>query len=133
MAQFKTAIPPDQKTIRRLEQGRYTATDVRWEKVLDLSGADNQSLIAFGFHGWENQQARVFFSLRLQEELIVALSHARSTTIVGVSSLRGRFRHQQRQEWLVPRSSRLEGVASGGKCGSRHGGLPDVLGSGGHG
>ena len=98
MAQFKTAIPPVQKTIRKLEQGRYTATDVRWGKVLDLSGADNRSLIAFGFHGLENQQVRVFFcffvSPRLQEELIVALIYARSTTIVGVSSLRGRFCHQ---------------------------------------
>ena len=63
MAQFKTAIPPVQKTIRKLEQGRYTATDVRWGKVLDLSGADNRSLIAFGFHGLENQQASVFLFL----------------------------------------------------------------------
>ncbi|KAI0263566.1 hypothetical protein BC834DRAFT_786051, partial [Gloeopeniophorella convolvens] len=38
------------------EQGLYTVTDVRWGMALDLSGADSRSLIAFGAHGWENQQ-----------------------------------------------------------------------------
>jgi hypothetical protein len=44
--------------VRKFEQGRYIMTDARSGMVLDLSGADNRSLIAFGFHGWENQQAR---------------------------------------------------------------------------
>ncbi|KAH9032226.1 hypothetical protein EDB85DRAFT_1827446, partial [Lactarius pseudohatsudake] len=39
-----------------LEPGLYTVTDVRWGMALDLSGADNRSVIAFGSHGWENQQ-----------------------------------------------------------------------------
>jgi hypothetical protein len=74
-----------------------------------------------------------FLTPRLQEVLIVAPIHDRPTTVVGVSSLRCRFRHQQRQEWLVPPSSRLEGAASGGKRGSHHWRLSDVLGIGGHG
>jgi len=41
---------------RRFEQGRYIVTDARSGLALDLSGADNRSLIAFGLHGWENQQ-----------------------------------------------------------------------------
>ncbi|KAN0103699.1 hypothetical protein V8E52_011724 [Russula decolorans] len=56
MAQSQTPIPPAQKTMRKFEQGRYTATDVRWGMTLDLSGADNRSLIAYGSHGRENQQ-----------------------------------------------------------------------------
>jgi hypothetical protein len=67
MAQSQTPIPPAQKTMRKFEQGRYTATDVRWGMTLDLSGADNRSLIAFGYHGRENQQARAsrsFLSFR---------------------------------------------------------------------
>jgi hypothetical protein len=144
MAQSKTSIPPIQKTMRKLEQGHYTATDVRWGMALDLSGADNRSLIAYGFHGLENQQARAFGSSRLQEELIVAEIRCSTPlqprvhvhcTVVGVPSLRCRFRHLQRQErrWLVSRYSGLEGTASRRKRGSRHGGLPDVLGIGGHG
>jgi hypothetical protein len=63
MAQSKTAISPVQKTIQKLEQGRYTATDLRWGMTLDLSGADDRSLIAYGIHGKENQQARAFWFL----------------------------------------------------------------------
>ena len=131
MAQSKTAI-------RKPEQGRYTATDVRGGKALDLSGEDNRTLIAYVHGQWTGEPAGEsflvsFLSPRLQEELVVALIHDPSTTAVGVSSLRCRFRHQQRQEWLVPRSSRLEGAASGGKYRSRHEGLPDMLGIGGHG
>jgi hypothetical protein len=68
--------------MRKFEQGRYTATDVRWGMTLDLSGMDSRSLIAYGFHGQENQQARAsrsfFLSLRrsaatVQEKLIIAL------------------------------------------------------------
>jgi hypothetical protein len=62
--------------MRKFEQGRYTATDVRWGMSLDLSGVDYRSLIAYGFHGRENQQARVsrsFFSAAtVQEKLISA-------------------------------------------------------------
>jgi hypothetical protein len=67
MSQSQSPIPPVQKTMGKLEQGRYTATDVRWGMTLDLSGVDNRSLIAYGFHGQENQQARAsrsFFSSR---------------------------------------------------------------------
>jgi len=42
--------------MQKLEQGRYTATDVRRGMALDLSGGDHRSLIAYGFHGQENQQ-----------------------------------------------------------------------------
>ena len=31
--------------MRKFEQGHYTATDVRWEMTLDLSSADNQSVV----------------------------------------------------------------------------------------
>jgi len=41
---------------RGFEQGRYIAMDVRSGMVLDLSGGDNLSLIAYRFHGSENQQ-----------------------------------------------------------------------------
>ena len=58
VTQSQTPILPAQKTMRKFEQGRYTATDVRWGMTLDLSGADSRSLIAFEFHGRENQQAR---------------------------------------------------------------------------
>jgi hypothetical protein len=45
-----------QMPMRKFEQGIYTVTDVRWGMALDLSSADNRSPIAFGSHGWENQQ-----------------------------------------------------------------------------
>jgi len=53
----RRAIPPTlEKPMRKFEQGVYTMTDVRWGMALDLSNADNRSPIAFGSHGWENQQ-----------------------------------------------------------------------------
>ncbi|KAI0287758.1 hypothetical protein BC826DRAFT_900182, partial [Russula brevipes] len=42
--------------MRKFERGVYTMMDVRWGMALDLSGADNRTPIAFGPHGWENQQ-----------------------------------------------------------------------------
>ena len=57
---------------RGLEQGRYIAMDVRSGMVLDLSGGDNRSVIAYRFHGSENQQARTnlpLFYLQLREIL----------------------------------------------------------------
>jgi hypothetical protein len=56
----RRAMPPAalQKPMRKFEQGVYTMMDVRWGMALDLSGADNRSLIAFEPHGWENQQVR---------------------------------------------------------------------------
>ena len=55
-------IPQTQKTMRKFEQGRYTATDVRWGMTLDLSGEDRRSLIGYGFHGLKNQQVRTSHS-----------------------------------------------------------------------
>ena len=55
----RTMPPALQKPMRKFEQGVYTVTDVRWGMALDLSGADNRSPIAFGSHGWENQQVSV--------------------------------------------------------------------------
>ncbi len=49
-----------QMPMRKFEQGIYTVTDVRWGMALDLSSADNRSPIAFGSHGWENQQVGAF-------------------------------------------------------------------------
>ena len=48
--------------MQKIDQGCYIATDVRWGMVLDLSSVDDQSLIAYGFHGQENQQARALVS-----------------------------------------------------------------------
>jgi hypothetical protein len=52
---------------RKFEQGRYIVTDARSGMALDLSGADNRSLIAFGLHGWENQQASLITPHWVQE------------------------------------------------------------------
>jgi hypothetical protein len=53
----RAAMPPAlQKPMRKFGHGVYTVTDVRWGMALDLSSADNRSPIAFGSHGWENQQ-----------------------------------------------------------------------------
>ena len=53
----RRAIPPPlEKPMRKFEQGVYTVTDVRWGMALDLPNGDNRSPIAFGSHGWENQQ-----------------------------------------------------------------------------
>jgi hypothetical protein len=57
----RRAMPPAlQKRMRKFEHGAYTVTDVRWGMALDLSSADNRSPIAFGSHGWENQQVSAF-------------------------------------------------------------------------
>ena len=74
----RPALPTPQKASRKLEPGLYTATDLRWGMSLDLSGADNRSLIAFGSHGWENQQvsATLRLSFPFSGRLIVALSLA---------------------------------------------------------
>jgi hypothetical protein len=61
----RPALPTPQKSSRKLEPGLYTATDVRWGLSLDLSGSDNRSLIAFGSHGWENQQVSAALRLLL--------------------------------------------------------------------
>jgi hypothetical protein len=53
----RRAIPPPlEKPMRKFEQGVYTVSDVRWGMALDLPNGDNRSPIAFGSHGWENQQ-----------------------------------------------------------------------------
>ena len=61
----RRTIPPTlQKPMRKFDQGVYTVTDVRWGMALDLSSADNRSPIAFGSHGWDQQQVSkhlVFF------------------------------------------------------------------------
>ena len=124
--------------MQKIDQGRYIATDVRLGMVLDLFSVEDQSLIAYGFHGQENQQARALvssFTRRRQEELIVSRDPwVRPTTarlsVVGVQSLRWGFRHQQRQVRRVPRSPGLEGTASRRSRGSRHRGFPDVMGIG---
>jgi hypothetical protein len=91
----RRAVPPaavqNQKSVRKFEPGIYTATDVRWGMALDLSGADHRSLIAFGLHGWENQQvsAAVVFDLRRRE--LTMTTHA--CRIVGVPTLRRRFHY----------------------------------------
>ena len=122
--------------MQKINQGRYIATDVRWGMVLDLSSVEDQSLIASGFHGQENQQARALvssFTRRRREELIVSRDPwVRPTTaclsVVGVQSLQWGFRHQQRQARRVPRSPRLEGTGSGRSRGSRHRGFPECWG-----
>jgi len=55
----RPAAPPVQKENVKFQPGIYTTTDVRWGMALDLSGADNRSLIAFGSHGWDNQQVSI--------------------------------------------------------------------------
>ena len=56
LAPRRAAPPPLEKPMRKFEQGVYTVTDVRWGMALDLPNGDNRSPIAFGSHGWENQQ-----------------------------------------------------------------------------
>ena len=55
----------------KLERGRYTATNVGWGMALDLKAGDNLTVMSYGLHGEENQQARFFsvphFAPRLQE------------------------------------------------------------------
>ncbi|KAI0049122.1 carbohydrate-binding module family 13 protein [Auriscalpium vulgare] len=58
MVPLPRVLPPTspRSPVRPLDPGVYTLTDVRWGMSLDLSGADDRSLIGFGMHGWENQQ-----------------------------------------------------------------------------
>ena len=69
--------------MRKFEKGIYIATDVRWGMALDLSCGDFRSLIAYGFHGAENQQARYFLFLTLrgycaeEADCFVAVKHDR--------------------------------------------------------
>ena len=59
----RPAMPPAlQKPLRKFDHGVYTVADVRWGMALDLSSADNRSPIAFGSHGWENQQVSARFT-----------------------------------------------------------------------
>ncbi len=99
----RPVLPAVQKASRKLEPGLYTATDVRWGMALDLSGADNRSLIAFGSHGWENQQVSVLPCLSL---LVSGKADydppSPACRIVGVPVVWCRFRHQECQRWTVP-------------------------------
>ncbi|KAI0251698.1 hypothetical protein BJV78DRAFT_418666 [Lactifluus subvellereus] len=134
----RTVPAPVQKPMRKLEPGLYTATDVRWGMALDLSSADHRSLIAFGLHGWENQQVSVVVVVldsspageaRADRDCSWRVAH----TAVGVPALRRWFRYQERQQRLVPHSRGPGGTPSGQKHRGHNGGLPDVLGNGGHG
>jgi hypothetical protein len=91
--------PQPQKTDRKLEPGIYTTTDVRWGLSLDLSGSDNRSLIAFGSHGWENQQVSAALrpSLPFSGRLIPTLS-----CTVGVPAMWCWFHHQECQLRAFP-------------------------------
>ena len=106
----RRAIPPVlQKPMRKFEQGVYTMTDVRWGMALDLSSADVRSPIAFGSHGWEQQQVSrqsLLFDFRApgRETRKLACETAHTHHIVGIPSLRHRFHDQERQQRLVPRS-----------------------------
>ena len=93
----RPALPTPQKASRKLEPGIYTATDLRWGMSLDLSGSDNRSLIAFGSHGWENQQ--VSTALRL---LLLSSRRLIVTYTVGVPAMWRWFRHQECQLRDVP-------------------------------
>ena len=94
----RPALPTPQKANRKLEPGLYNATDVRWGLSLDLSGADNRSLIAFGSHGWENQQV----STALRLSLLFSREADRYFLTVGVPAMWCWFRHQECQRWDVP-------------------------------
>jgi hypothetical protein len=99
----RAAMPPAlQKPMRKFDHGVYTVTDVRWGMALDLSSADNRSPIAFGSHGWENQQVRRTFNLFLPFVRVAdGLTAFRKK--VGVSSL-WRWRcHEKRQQRFFPR------------------------------
>jgi hypothetical protein len=85
-----------QKPMRKLVPGLYTATDVRWGLALDLSSADNRSLIAFGLHGWENQQVSVVSLKTRVPELIVSARGRVAYTAVGVPSLWRWFCYKER-------------------------------------
>jgi hypothetical protein len=57
---------PAQKTMPKLEHGRYTVANVRSGLALDLDAADDEMLMSWGFHGRDNQQARFFLLLSLR-------------------------------------------------------------------
>ena len=87
--------------MQKFEHGVYTVTDIRWGMALDLSSADNRSPVAFGSHGWENQQvsARLSFFpsfVRVTDGVVVPQK-------VGVSSLWGWRCHEERQQWFFLR------------------------------
>ena len=85
----RPALQTPQKTSRKLEPGIYTATDLRWGLSLDLSGSDSRSLIAFGSHGWENQQVSPSFASVFQKTDHFPLLYSGSSShVVLVSSLR---------------------------------------------
>jgi hypothetical protein len=46
--------------------GTYTLTNVKAGVALDLSGGDNQSVIAFSIHGGPNQQVHVPHPVRIR-------------------------------------------------------------------
>jgi len=49
--------------VQRLEPGRYTVTDISSGLALDLSGADNGTVIAFELYGGTRQQVRTVVPL----------------------------------------------------------------------
>jgi hypothetical protein len=55
-ARRATPPPTFEMPLRKFEQGIYTVADVRWGMALDLSNGENRWPIAFGSHGWENNQ-----------------------------------------------------------------------------
>ena len=65
--------------MRKPEQGRYIATYIRFEKVLDLDAMSKAFLIAHPYHGLENQQVRAF-GLPFWSELIVVAIYDRLTS-----------------------------------------------------
>ena len=52
---FQVHERPAQNMARKLESGQYTVTDISSGMALDLR-PDNQALIAYPFHGEDNQQ-----------------------------------------------------------------------------
>jgi hypothetical protein len=133
-----------QKQMHKFEQGVYTVSDVRWGMALDLSSADNRSPIAFGSHGWENQQVSavsLFFLVSLwtpesAERRADGRSVARNPPflhIVGIPILRCWCCHQERQQRLVPRARGPSRTPSRSERRGRHRGFPHLLGNGSHG
>lgn len=136
---------------RKLEPGRYVATDISSGKVLDLPLGSSQPPYAWGYHGKENQQVRtiiifltlgagradrssfkfLLFVVVVTDRLIVCYYFVLS---VGLLPLRRRIHHQQRLQQRLVRHSPAWGperAESGWKHASHHWGLPDVLGGGG--
>ena len=50
-----------QKTMRKLERGVYTATNLRWGRALELNGDNRAVLMGQGLHGEKNQQVGASF------------------------------------------------------------------------